>query len=192
MDEHSKIDIDGEPVTQLLQQARSGDKLAINKLFPFIYQELKKIARRSFKNENAGHTLQPTALINEAFENIVKVDIDWKDRNHFYALSARMMRRILVDHAKAKMTAKRGSNSYHTSINNKELSQPESSFELLSLDQSLEQLSKNDSRKAEIIELVYFGGLTHEEIAETLSISRATVSRDLRMAEAWLKTQLSD
>lgn len=184
-------EINDQPITVLLQKAHDGDKQALNELYPHIYSELKKIARYSFKNENPGHTLQPTALLNEAFEKIVNADVNWNDRHHFYALSAQVMRRVLVDHAKAKSAKKRGGNSLHTSFNDQQIAGLESNEQLLAFDQAIEILKKQDIRKAKIVELAYFGGLNFREIASYLDISKATVSRDLKMAEAWLKLQVS-
>ncbi len=181
-----------QPITLLLRKAHQGDTQAFDQLTPHIYQELKRIAYHSFSSENSGHTLQPTALLNEAFEKIVKADVNWQDRQHFFALSARIMRRVLVDHAKAKSTQKRGGNTPHTAIDEQQIGMADTDVQLLALDEAIQTMNQHQPRKATIVELVYFGGLTFEEAAKYLNISKATVSRELKLAEAWLKFRLSE
>ncbi|WP_444995619.1 ECF-type sigma factor [Aliikangiella sp. IMCC44359] len=185
VDENNK-----QPITTLLHKARNGDPDAFNELSPYIYSELKKIAKRAFNNESACHTLQPTALVNEAFEKLVSADINWQDRQHFYVLSARMMRRVLVDHAKSKSAVKRGGGLPHFSLDESLLAQPDANLQLLALEEALEKLEKYDVRKVQVIELFYFGGLSVEEIAPYINVSKATIRRDLKLAQAWLKDLL--
>ncbi len=187
-----------QDVTYLLMDWQSGNSDALKELTPLVYQELKKLARSAFIGENSGHTLQPTALINEAFEVLVGIDVDWKNRGHFYSLSARLMRRILVDHAKSSNALKRGGDFHLTSFTNEASTTTptnpttESTINLLALDEAIEQLARIDQRKADVIELNYFGGLTFDEIANSLEISTATVDRDLRFAKAWLEKCLKE
>jgi len=182
--------MDHQPITRLLQDWRSGDDAALERLTPLVHQELKRLARRAFRAENPGHTLQPTALLNEAFEKLVKVDVDWQDRAHFYALASRMMRRILVNHAQSRNAAKRGGGAYHTSLTIDGVAEETPDAALLDLDRALIALAEFDARKADIVELSYFGGMTYDEIAAAVEVSPATVNRDLRTAEAWLRHHL--
>ena len=179
-----------QPITKLLQDWRGGDAGALERLTPLVHHELKRLARGAFRSENPGHTLQPTALLNEAFEKLVDVDVDWQDRAHFFALASRMMRRILVNHATARNAAKRGGGAYHTSLTINGVPQDKPDEALLDLDRALTALAEFDPRKEEIIELSYFGGMTYDEIAASVGVSPATVNRDLRTAEAWLKHHL--
>lgn len=185
----------GSNITQLLHQYGSGDKMALQQLSPLIYMELKKIARRLFNHESSGHTLQPTALVNEAFIKLVDANVGWQDRAHFYALAARMMRRMLVDHAKAKAAAKRGGDgkdiSFNTCIedNNNSIG---ISIKMLSLDDAIETLAAKDSRKAQLIELQYFAGLNFAEMALVTGLSTSTIDRELRFSRALLKTYLTE
>jgi len=145
------------------------------------------------RGENAGHTLQATALVNEAFIKLVDADIDWQNRAHFMALSARAMRQILVDHARANRSDKRGGSAIAVTLHETRLGdQGQTDPDILALEDALEQLVQIDSRKAQAIELSFYGGLTYNEIAEALAISPATVDRELRFAKAWLYSQLSD
>jgi RNA polymerase sigma factor (TIGR02999 family) len=134
--------------------------------------------------------LQPTALLNEAFEKLVDVDVDWKDRAHFFALASRTMRRILVNYAQARNAAKRGGGAYHTSLTINGVAEETPDEALLDLDAAISALAEFDRRKSDIVELSYFGGMTYDEIAASVGISPATVNRDLRTAEAWLKHHL--
>lgn len=181
-----------DDITRLLSDWRGGKESALNELTPQVYDELKRIAARMFRGENAGHTLQPTAVVNEAFLNLVDANIDYQDRAHFFSLAARMMRRILVDHAKAKTAAKRGGrerNEHYTE--GVAVANPAPDREILALDAALDELAALDERRARVLELHYFGGLSYEEMSEVLGVASATLSRDLRMARAWLKSQMS-
>ncbi|MFO7550427.1 MAG: ECF-type sigma factor [Haliea sp.] len=180
-----------EPVTSLLRQWRAGDPLALEQLTPLVYEELRKRARSAFRGERDGHTLQPTALVHELFGRLAPANVDWQDRTHFFALCSRMMRHILVDHAKARAAAKRGSNPVLVELD-ANLPQAGSSHEdLLSLNQALERLAALDPRKAELIDLQVFGGLSFREMEEMTGLSSSTLDRDLRFARSWLKTQLA-
>ncbi|WP_339723362.1 ECF-type sigma factor [uncultured Paraglaciecola sp.] len=185
----------GSNITQLLHQYGSGDKMALEQLSPLIYTELKKISRRLFSHESSHHTLQPTALVNEVFIKLVDVNIGWQDRAHFYALAARMMRRMLVDHAKAKMAAKRGGEgkdiAFNTFIEDRN-SSAGISIEMLSLNDAIETLASKDSRKAQLIELQYFAGLNFAEMAIVTGLSTSTIDRELRFSRALLKTYLTN
>jgi RNA polymerase sigma factor (TIGR02999 family) len=157
---------------------------------PLVYAELRRIADRYLRKENPGHTLQPTALVHEAFMNLVDADVTWSDRVHFYAVSARIMRRLLVDHAKAKCREKRGGGGIKVSLEDVLAIAPEPSLEIIELDEVLNQLATFDERKSRVVELHYFGGFTYEEIADVVGISVATVDRELRLAKAWLYGEL--
>lgn len=178
-------------VTALLAEWRSGNPQALEQLTPLVYGELKRLAERMFHRESPGHTLQPTALVNEAFEALVRMDVSFQDRTHFFALSARLMRRILVNHANARHAAKRGGHDARVTL--KEEVTPVvrgPDEEILALDAALSQLASENTRRAEIIELHYFGGMTYPEIATALDISPSTVHEDLRSAKAWLLQRL--
>ncbi|MEM7501803.1 MAG: ECF-type sigma factor [Pseudomonadota bacterium] len=181
-----------DDITRLLSDWRSGQESALEQLTPQVYDELKRIAARMFRGENAGHTLQPTAVVNEAFLNLVDANVDYQNRAHFFSLAARMMRRILVDHAKAKSAAKRGGserNEHYTE--GVAAANPAPDREILALDAALDELAALDERRARVLELHYFGGLSYEEMSEVLGVASATLSRDLRAARAWLKSQMS-
>jgi RNA polymerase sigma factor (TIGR02999 family) len=178
-------------VTALLVEWRSGNQQALERLTPLVYEELKRLAERMFRRESAGHTLQPTALVNEAFEALVNMDVSWQDRTHFFALSARLMRRILVNHANARHALKRGGHDARVTLTDESappVGGPDA--DILALDAALTRLAVQDARRADVIELHYFGGLTYPEIAGALGISESTVHEDLRGARVWLLQQL--
>ena len=190
---------DGRPymqndgITQLLQSWRSGNDNALQQLTPLVYGQLRALATRIFRHEVAGHTLQPTALVNELFQRLIGTDIDWHDRNHFYALSARMMRRILVNHAASKKAAKRGGDALRVTFHEGSVGTDDAhAADILAMDDALEELTRFDARKAEILEMHYFGGLTYAEIADVMQLAESTVHQDLRTAKAWLHNRLSD
>lgn len=178
-----------ESITQLLADWRSGDQEALERLTPLVYAELRRLAQRMFRSESPGHTLQPTALVNEAFEGLVRMDVSWQNRTHFFALSARLMRRILVNHANARRAAKRGGGDLRVTLND-DLAPLQTGDDILALNEALEELTSLDERKANVIELHYFGGLTYPEIATALELSPSTVHEDLRTAKSWLLTRL--
>ncbi|MFK8017583.1 MAG: sigma-70 family RNA polymerase sigma factor [Gammaproteobacteria bacterium] len=180
-----------ESVTQLLGAWRSGDDNALDQLTPLVYNELRRLAGRYMQSERAGHTLQATAVVNEAFMRMVDMDVPWQNRAHFFAIAARLMRRILVDHAKAHRREKRGGKFTDLTLDEGLVEGAQEDPDMISLDQALHKLEGFDERKAQVVELHYFGGLTYKEIAEALEMSEATVDRDLRMAKAWLQNELS-
>jgi RNA polymerase sigma factor (TIGR02999 family) len=173
-------------ITTLLVRWRGGDEAALERLMPLVYDELRRLAERYMRAERPDHTLQATALVHEAYVRLVGVEAAWQDRVHFLSLAARLMRRILVDHAKAARRGKRGGGAVKMSLDDVALVAPEPSSALLDLDEALNGLAALDERKARAVELHYFGGLTYDETAEVLGVSAATVDRDLRMARAWL------
>lgn len=170
---------------------RAGDTDARDRLVSEVYPELHRLAERRLRSEEPGHTLQATALIHEAFLRLVDADVQWTSRAHFFAVAAQVMRRILVDHAKARRRVKRGGGATRVSLDEGLLVAPEREPDLLALDEALTQLQAQDERKAAAVELHYFGGLTYDEVAEVLGISPATVHRELRMAKAWLYHELA-
>jgi len=179
-----------ETVTGLLVEWRSGNPEALNKLLPLVYGELHKLARHKMQNEREGHTLQHTALVHEAYIKLVQMDISWNDRAHFFAMAARAMRHILVDHARTKNRDKRGGEFEKVSLDEADAPSGGSPVDILDLDRALQRLAELDSRQSEIIELHYFGGMTHEEIAAVTGVSATTVDRELRLAKAWIKHEL--
>ena len=184
---------DSTSVTHLLKAWSGGDQAALQELTPRVYVELRRMAARYMRREAEGNTLQATALVHEVFLRLVEVDsVSWQDRAHFYAVSANMMRRILVDQARAKGTAKRGGNPLHVNLDDvPELASRSRDRELVAVDEALDALAQIDSRKAKVIELRFFGGLSVEEAAEVLKISPQSVMRDWKMARAWLLSELA-
>jgi len=177
-------------VTTLLLAWRKGDQQALDRLVPLVYDELRGIADRLMRGERADHTLQATALVHEAYARLVDARVDWHDRSHFFAIAARQMRRILVDHAKARGRVKRGSGERPLTLDEAIEISAEASERLIDLDEALDRLAAFDERKAKAVECHYFGGLSYEEAAEVLGVSPATVDRDLRFAKAWLYREL--
>jgi len=175
-------------VTRLLHEWRGGNHDAIDQLIPLVYDDLRRLAGHFMRRERSEHTLQPTALVNEAYLRLTGVKVEWHDRTHFFAVFARLMRRLLVDHARALHRVKR--ESQKVSLDEAQEVSAKLPLDLAALDHALTQFASFDPRKAEIIELHFFGGLSNEEVAGALGISRATVQRDLRLAKAWLKGQL--
>jgi RNA polymerase sigma factor (TIGR02999 family) len=174
-------------ITQLLSRWANGDRAALDALMPVVYAELRAIADAYLRRERTGHTLQPTALVHEAWLRLAKQQpASFEHRKQFYALAAQAMRRILVDHARMAAADKRGGGAARMPLDETMLSLPDRHVELLALDQALDQLSRISQRQAQIIELRYFGGLNLEETAGLLGLSPATISRDQRSAEAWL------
>lgn len=178
-------------VTQLLLAWRNGDPQALEKLTPLVYDELRRLAAGYLRREREGHTLQATALVNEAYLQLIDQQrVDWQNRAHFIGIAARLMRRILVDHARAHATAKRGQGAVPLPLNEAKDTPGNTAPNVIALDDALHALAKYDERKCQIIELRYFGGLSMEEIAAVTELSIATIRRDLRMAEAWLGRQM--
>ncbi len=183
-------DPSSKPITELLHEWREGNQQALDQLMPLVYDELRHLAAHHMKSERASHTLQATALVNEAYIRLVKMDVPWQDRAHFFAVAARLLRRILVDHAKSHRRAKRGGDQIRVTLNEYLISD-EPDDDIIALDDSLKNLASFDERKSQIIELHFFGGLTYEETAEALDISPVTVHRELRLAKAWLHRELN-
>lgn len=179
-------------ITKLLIDWRNGDQEALNQLMPLVYEELRRMANYYMRNERKGHTLQTSALVNEAYLRLVDHEnIEWQNRSHFFGLAAQAMRRILVDHARSRNYQKRGGEAERVSLDEAATFAEERATELIALDEALQELAKLDARKSQIVEMRYFGGLTGEEVAEALGISTATVSRDWETAKAWLLRELS-
>jgi RNA polymerase sigma-70 factor (ECF subfamily) len=177
-------------VTQLLLDWSSGDKAALDKLIPIVHDELRRLARHYMRRERIGHTLQTSALINEAYLRLVDGDVAWKNRSHFFGIAARLMRQILVDHARALHNRKRGGDQLRVSLA-EAADVGGRAAELIALDEALENLAAMDEQQSRIVEMRYFSGLTIEETAEVLNISTATVEREWRSARAWLRHQMT-
>jgi RNA polymerase sigma factor (TIGR02999 family) len=179
-------------VTQLLQAWRQGDSGALDQLIPLVYEELHRLARRYMGRENTGHTLQPTALVNEAYLRLLDArQVEWQNRAHFFAVSAQMMRRILVDFARSRRNLKHGGDAVQVSLDEAKIVSSEPSADLVALDEALQMLAMLDPRQAQVVELRYFGGLSIDETAEVLEVSAGTVRRDWSIAQAWLHRELS-
>src|SRR5512135_1317036 len=180
-------------VTRLLREWSAGDRNALEKLLPLVYDELRRRAGAYLRSERAGHTLQPTALVHEAYLKLVGGEaIAWKDRAHFFGVAARAMRQVLVDHARARNTAKRGEGHVLVALEDAGgAATPPRNLDLLDLDRALSKLAGLDERQSRLVELRLFAGLTIEESAEVLAISHATVSREWRHAEAWLQREMA-
>ena len=181
---------DRQAVTQLLRQWSGGNKQALDELMPFVYEQLRKLASNCLRAERPDHTLRATALVHEAYARLVASDVEWEDRVHFFAVSARLLRRILVDYAKSRNRHKRGGEYQKIPLDEAVLVGPESDKNLVELDEALRRLAAQDERKSELIELLFFGGLTYDEAAAVLKISPATVHRELTLAKAWLYREL--
>jgi len=179
-------------VTALLKRWSAGDAAAFERLVPLVHAELRRLAHREMGRERAGHTLQTTALVNEAYLRLVDSSrVRWQDRAHFFAMSAQLMRRILVDHARARRARKRGGGARQVELDEALVVSPERGSDLVALDDALQALAFVDARKAQVVELRYFGGLSANESAEALGVSPETVLRDWRLAKAWLLRELS-
>ena len=180
-------------ITRMLREWSDGNHQVLADLMPLVYDELHKQAARFLRRERPNHTLQTTALINEAYIKLIdQRDVNFNSRAHFYAIAANIMRRILVDHARAKHRDKRGGNAVPVHLEEKTIAiQSEQSVDLIDLDEALNRLAEHDEQQARIVELRYFGGLTMEETAETMRLSRTTVATDWAMAKAWLYRELT-
>ena len=179
-----------KPVTQLLRQWRAGNQQALDQLMPLVYNELRRLAGHYMKSERQDHTLQATALVNEVYIRLVDMDVPWQDRTHFFAVAARLLRRILVDHAKSHRRAKRAGGQVRLALDDVLLPSSEPDKEIIALDDALKSFAAIDERKSRLVELHFFGGLTYDEMAEAMGISEATVHRELRLAKAWLYHEL--
>ncbi|MBI1761643.1 MAG: sigma-70 family RNA polymerase sigma factor [Acidobacteria bacterium] len=179
-------------VTRLLLDWRAGDRAALDRLMPLVYDELRRIARAYLRHERREHTLQTSALVNEAYLRLVDHEqISWQNRAHFFCVAAQAMRRILVDHARSRNFAKRGGAAHKVSLDEAAGVALERADELLALDDALQDLAKFDERKSRVVELRYFGGLSVEETAEALGIAAITVIRDWNTAKVWLLREMS-
>lgn len=180
-------------VTLLLRRWSGGDREALDRLMPMVYDELRRVAHRRLAGERTGHTLDTTALVHEAYARMADANLQWEGRAHFFALAARTMRRILVDYARARLAEKRGAGTEAVSLDRLtvELAESGRDAEILALHEALEALERQDARKARVVEAHIFGGLTYQETAQALGISPATVDRDLRLAKAWLARELA-
>jgi RNA polymerase sigma factor (TIGR02999 family) len=180
-----------QEITQLLMDWRGGDRAALEKLLPLVYDELHRLAQHYLRRESPGHTLQATALVNEAYLRLIDQQrSDWQNRAHFFAVAARVMRHLLVDHARSRRYRKRGGGALRVSLEEADAATPEPALDLLALDEALERLAAIDERKVLIVELRYFGGLSFEETAAALGLSEVTVKRDWLKARAWLYREL--
>ncbi len=180
-------------ITELLRAWGDGDQSALEQLTPIVYQELHSLARRQMSRENAGHTLQATALIHEVYLRLVEFDsVQWQDRAHFFAVCARLMRRILIDFARSHDSLKRGGNDRKLTLEEGLIVSADVPAQLMDLEQALTRLAQDDPRKSSVVELRFFGGLTVKETAEVLKISPDTVMRDWSMARAWLLREMDE
>lgn len=178
-------------VTQMLVAWSNGDQAALDALIPLVHEELRRLARRSMRRERIGHTLQTSALVNEAYLRLVdQRSVRWQNRAHFYGVAAQLMRRVLVDHARRNARAKRGGGARRVSIDELGIV-AEQAVEVIALDDALTDLSRMDPRKGRIVEMKFFGGLTTEEVAEVLAVTPRTVEREWRKARAWLHRAIS-
>ena len=179
-------------ITQLLRKMRGGDRDASAKVIPLVYDELRRLARSYLQRERTDHTLQPTAIVHEAYLRLVEEnEITWENRSHFFAIAARLMREILINYAKARQTGKRGGGTHKLSLEAAEFVPQESADDLVALDELLKNLARQYPRQSEVVECKFFGGMETKEIAAALEISEKTVLRDWQFARLWLLRQLS-
>jgi RNA polymerase sigma-70 factor (ECF subfamily) len=176
--------------TQLLTEWRSGHPQALDRLTPLVYDELRRLARNYMRAERGSHTLQATAVVHEAFLRLIQANVALQDRGHFFALASRLMRRVLVDHAKSRSRLKRNVGPRDPVAGDARETPPPMDFDVIALDDALEGLQQMEPRLAQVIELHYFGGLTYDQIAAAVSASAATVHRDIRLARAWLLNEI--
>ncbi|HKX27957.1 MAG TPA: sigma-70 family RNA polymerase sigma factor [Blastocatellia bacterium] len=180
-------------ITQLLIKWRNGDQAALDELLPLVYGELRRLAGYYLRQERPGHTLQPTALVHEAYLRLVgEKEIDWQNRAHFFGIAAVRIRRILVEHARSRQAAKRGGGEYRLALSEADRLAEKPDVNLVALDDALQRLEALDPHKSRVVELRYFAGLTIEETAEVLDVSPAKVKRDWSMARAWLRNEISN
>ena len=178
-------------VTQILLELRRGNRAAQDRLIPLVYQELRRIAKAHHRREPLNHSLQPTALVHEAYMRLIQIDqVDWQSRAHFFCVASTEMRRILVDHARANRAQKRGGLEDKIWLDESILASPSKAPEIIALDDALNELAKMDDRQAKIVEMRFFAGMTEEETGDVLGISARTVKRDWRVAKAWLFKEL--
>lgn len=178
-------------VTLLLREWGDGDGSAVERLLPLVYDELRRIAQGYMRSERRGHTLQTTALVHEACIRLIDADVPWQDRGHFYVVAARAMRRILVDHARARKSDKRGGGAPHVELQADDLVSDPRELDVVLLSSTLDRLAELDPRKARIVDLHYFAGLGYRDIGLALDVSERTVTREIRTARAWLRSELA-
>lgn len=182
-----------QEISVILKDWSGGNRGSADRLLALVYDELRKIAGQYLRKEKSDHTLQPTALVHEAYMKLIDIsDISWQDRAHFFAVSANIMRHILVDHARAKLTHKRGGDAQRISLEDADSFSDQQDVDLLAVDEALKELAKFDELQSRIVELRFFGGLTIEETAHVAGISPATVKREWTMAKAWLHRRLKN
>ncbi|NUQ65069.1 MAG: sigma-70 family RNA polymerase sigma factor [Pirellulales bacterium] len=187
------MDDPSSQTTAILQAVEAGDRAAVDRLVPLVYTELRALAASHLQRESPGHTLQPTALVHEAFLKLADQQrVHWQGRTHFFAVGAQIMRRILVDHARAKKTARRGAGRLRVPIEEGVTVSPRSEEDVLAVDEALERLAQIDGRQARIVELRFFGGLSVDEVAEAMGISKRTVEREWTAVRAWLRRELAE
>ncbi len=180
-------------ISLLIQELQAGDASAADRLTPLLYPELRRLAARHLRSEPSGHTLQPTALVHEAYMRLVEQRrVEWQGRAHFLTLAARMMRRILIDHARKKNAARRGGDAVHVTLTDPAGPRPVPALDVLALDEALHELARIDERAADVVGLRFFGGLNNTEVAEVQGTSTATVKRDWAFARAWLRSALEE
>jgi RNA polymerase sigma factor (TIGR02999 family) len=184
-------DPDTDELLVLLQQWGAGSQQALEELTPLVYEKLRRLAQHYMRRERRGHTLQPTAIVHEAFVRLRSMEVNIQNKKHFFALAARLMRRILVDHAKQRKRDKRQMPEF-TPLEGEVIETSSGDIDVIEIDEALEKLARRDERLAQVLELHYFGGLTYEELAATLQMSEATVHRDLRLAKAWMLKNIGD
>ena len=181
-----------QEVTQLLADWSNGNQAALDKLAPLVHEELRRLAHHYMSRERPGHTLQTSALVNEAYLRLIdQKNVHWQNRAHFFGIAAQLMRRILVDYARRRHYLKRGGNAQQVSLDQVAIYSQERSAELIALDDALTALTTVDQRKSQVVELRFFGGLSVEEVAEVLKVSRETVMRDWRLAKVWLLREIN-
>ena len=179
-------------ITRLLAAYSDGEAAALERLLPRVYDELKRQARYLMSRERSNHTLQPTALVHEAFLRLSKQSgVDWQNRSHFFGISSRLMRQILVDHARTHSAAKRGSNPIHYSLDDIDIPVEQRAESIMAMNEALDHLEQIDEQQAKVVEMRFFGGLSNSEIAEALDISERTVLRELKVAKLWLYRELN-
>jgi RNA polymerase sigma factor (TIGR02999 family) len=178
-------------VTQLLLDWSNGDKAALDKLMPLVYEELRRLAHHYMRRERPGHTLQTTAIVNEAYINLINQrGVQWQNRAHFFGIASLVMRRILIGYARSRQSAKRGGGAHQVALEEAMLVPEERVAEMVALDDALNSLALLDERKSQIVEMRFFGGLSIEETAEMLAVSPSTVMRDWTLAKAWLRCEI--
>jgi len=184
------VTADDRQITQLLKRWSNGDDAAFAVLAPLVYDELRKLATNAFRQERGGHTLQATAVVHEAYLQLVNASVDWDSRAHFYALAARMMRRILLNYANAKAAEKRGGDAVRVTFDEATVRDKTNAEDVIDLDRALSDLAREDQRMADIVELHYFAGMTYKEAGTVLEVSEATAKRALRFGKAWIANHL--